>query len=70
MNEGNPNPVPLPQSISFMIGSFLLGLRVFEYMANEPEVANEAYQLFIAMLQGAMNRGRGQSVRPSAEAMG
>ncbi len=70
VNEGNPNPVPLPQSISFMIGSFLLGLRVFEYMANEPEVANEAYQLFIAMLQGAMNRGRGQSLRPPAEAMG
>lgn len=71
VNEGNPNPVKLPPSISFMIGSFLLGLRVFEYMAAEPETANEAYQLFVAMLTGAMNRQRQQqTLRPPAEATG
>ena len=57
-NEGGEKPIPLPNELSFMIYSFLLGLRITEYMANDPKTGNEAYQLFIAMLTGAMNRQR------------
>jgi len=58
VNEGGDKPIPLPQTVSFVIGAFLLGLRVSEFMANDSEQANAAYQLFIAMLTGAMNRER------------
>ena len=67
VNEGGDDPIALPPHLSFMIGSFLLGLRITEFVANDQKLGNEAYQMFIAMLTGAMNRERRQQP-PAAEA--
>jgi AcrR family transcriptional regulator len=48
----------VPDEVSFLIQSQLLGLRMLEYLSGDAEVAQKAYELFIAMLTGAMNRSR------------
>jgi AcrR family transcriptional regulator len=60
VNAGNDAPFPLPPSLSFMIASFLLGLRIQEFISGETDQARESYELFIALLTGAMQRGREQ----------
>jgi AcrR family transcriptional regulator len=68
VNEAGETRIRLPRQLSFMIGAFLLGLRVFEFMQGDPEIARESYELFIAMLTGAMNRERLSIQPPPAEA--
>ena len=58
VNEGADGKISLPPALSFLIGSQLLGLRIQEFISGDSEVAKEAYQLFVAMLTGAMNRAR------------
>jgi len=58
VNPDGSASVRLPKSLSFLIASFLLGLRVQEYVAGDSEIARESYELFVALLTGAMNRER------------
>jgi AcrR family transcriptional regulator len=58
VNESGEHPIRLPKSLSLMVASMLLGLRIQEFILGDEEQAHEAYELFIAMLTGAMNRER------------
>lgn len=56
-----PHPGPLlklPPALSFLIQAQLLGLRIHEYLSGDADTARQAYELFVAMLTGAMNRAR------------
>ena len=57
-NESGEAAIKLPKSLPFMIQSMLLGLRIQEYITGDPDTSREAYELFIAMLGGAMDRER------------
>lgn len=64
--EPGQESMRLPNSLSFMIASMLLGLRIQEFISGDAKTAKESYELFIAMLTGAMQREKGFA--PSAEA--
>jgi AcrR family transcriptional regulator len=66
VNPEGQTPIALPKALSFLIASFLLGLRVNEYVCSDSDVARQSYELFVAMLTGAMNRERGQARQPAA----
>jgi AcrR family transcriptional regulator len=65
VNESGEHPIRLPRSLSLMIASMLLGLRIQEFITGEEEQAHEAYELFVAMLTGAMNRQRSTELPPA-----
>jgi AcrR family transcriptional regulator len=58
VNTEGAQRIELPRSLSFLIASQLLGLRIHEFLSDDADTAREAYQLFIAMLTGAMVRAR------------
>lgn len=67
VREPGQAPMRLPDSLSFMIASLLLGLRVQEFISGDSKTAKEAYELFVAMLTGAMQREQTfGSVAPSS----
>ena len=68
VNEPGKAPMRLPKSLSFMIQSMLLGLRIEEFISGDSKSAKEAYELFIAMLTGAMQRERGSAAASPQEA--
>jgi hypothetical protein len=49
-----------------MVASMLLGLRIQEFISGETETAKQAYELFIAMLTGAMNQERSRATTHQA----
>ncbi len=46
----------LPESLSFMISSLLLGMRIQEFISGDAKTAKDAYELFVAMLAEAMQK--------------
>ena len=69
VNEAGDHPIRLPKSLSFLIASQLLGLRVQEFISGESDLARESYELFIAMLTGAMRRERDVAPAPKPAAL-
>ncbi len=57
-NPPGETPIRLPRSLSLLISSVLLGIRVNELVSGDEEMARKAWGLFIAMLTGAMVRTR------------
>lgn len=57
--EAGQEMMRLPKSLSFMIASMLLGLRIQEFISGDAKTAKDSYELFIAMLTGAMQREKG-----------
>lgn len=66
VNEAGETPIPLPPSLPFLISSVLLGLRIQEYLTGDSKLAENAYQMFVAMLTGAMNTSRRHTDGPPA----
>ena len=66
VNEAGDTPIPLPASLPFLIASVLLGLRIQEYLTGDSKLAEGGYQMFVAMLTGAMNTTRQHTDGPSA----
>jgi AcrR family transcriptional regulator len=64
VNRNGGPQVAIPKSISFTIASMLLGLRIQEFITGDSETAKQSYELFIAMLTGAMNQGRQTATSP------
>ena len=62
VNAEGETKVAIPKSMSFLIASMLLGMRIQEFITGETEAAQQAYELFIAMLTGAMSQGRQQAL--------
>jgi AcrR family transcriptional regulator len=60
VNDDAQPKVELPKALHFLIASQLLGLRINEYISGDAKLAKEAYELFIGVLTGAMNRERAQ----------
>ena len=58
VNQDGETPVGLPKALSFLIASELLGLRIQEFISGDHETAKEAYEMFAAMLTGAMRHQR------------
>jgi len=58
VNHDNPSPTKLPKALSQLIAAQLLGLRVQEYISGDSELTREAYEMFVAMLAGAMKASR------------
>lgn len=67
VNPDGTTTMTIPKSLSFLIASYLLGLRIQEYILGDTEVAREAYELFVALLTGAMNRERDAVTRRQIE---
>lgn len=59
VNEPGAARIRLPPSLSFMIASMLLGLRIQEFISGDSKSAKESYELFVAMLTGALQREKG-----------
>jgi AcrR family transcriptional regulator len=57
-NPAGEMPIRLPRSLSLLISSVLLGIRVNEIVTGDEKTARNAWGLFIAMLTGAMVRTR------------
>ena len=66
VNEGEEGTIHLPKALPFMIQSMLLGLRIQEYITGDADISKEAYELFIAVLTGAMSRARQERDLPGA----
>jgi AcrR family transcriptional regulator len=58
VNDAEETKIELPKSLHFLIASQLLGLRINEYISGDTKMAKEAYDMFTALLTGAMNRQR------------
>jgi AcrR family transcriptional regulator len=64
-NPAGEQPIHLPRSLSLLIASVILGIRIQEFITGEEKMARKAYGLFIAMLTGAMMRARGEAIETS-----
>lgn len=58
VEEGQAAPVRMPASLSLLIQSTLLGLRIQEFLSGDSKMTRRAYELFIAMLTGALTWAR------------
>ncbi len=72
VNAGSETPVHLPRPLSVLIAATLNGLRLQEFVTGESEDSKLAYQLFLAMLTGGMNRARARKAarREASDAAG
>ncbi|MCA9623362.1 MAG: TetR/AcrR family transcriptional regulator [Myxococcales bacterium] len=64
-NRPGEAPIHIPKALSFLIQSMLLGLRVQEFVTGDSEAAHQAYEIFIAMLTGAMQATRSGAIKPT-----
>ncbi len=58
-NPSGEVPIRLPRSLSLLISSVILGIRIEAFVTDDEEGARKAYGMFIAMLTGLMMRARG-----------
>ncbi len=52
---GKAQPIKMPASLSLLIQATLLGLRIQEFLSGDSQMSQRAYELFIAMLTGALD---------------
>ncbi|RLB62112.1 MAG: hypothetical protein DRI90_09835 [Deltaproteobacteria bacterium] len=65
VDDSQAQPIKMPASLSLLIQSTLLGLRIQEFLSGDIKMSRRAYELFVAMLTGSLTWVQDESAEVS-----